>query len=161
MRLELLHFAILNGVGGTRLGAGRHQAIFHAVITQRAFACRVCALVVTGDDPEGARDDTVATSITDILLHVYRIELGPYERSCRTRFLAGSIGTVFADIAAHQPSLAIEEGQSCSRWDRAITLCLSKLLIEQWNGWPSSSDLFDELHVSPGNSTQVRRVIVA
>src|SRR2546425_13029517 len=35
------------------------------------------------------------------------------------------------------------------------------LLIEQWNGWPSSSDLFDELHVSPGNSTQVRRVIVA
>ncbi len=71
---------------------------------------------------------------------------------------------MFADIAAHQPALAVEEGQGRSRWnlwDRPILLRLSNVFIEKRNGWPSLSDLFDELHVSPGNSTQVRRVIVA
>src|SRR5437764_12826518 len=136
MCLEFFHFAILNRVGGTGFCTGWLQAIFHAVITQRAFARRVRARLVTSDHPKGAGDDAVTTAITNILLHIYRVELCTNNRPGRTGLVTGSMSAVFAHVTAHQPALTIEKGQGCawrSLWNRVF-------------------DLFDELHMSPGNS---------
>src|SRR5437868_561134 len=76
MILKFLYFSILNRVDGPGLGTCRLQAILHTVITERAFACRMRLLLVTGDDSEWAGDDTVAAAIADILLHVHRVKFG-------------------------------------------------------------------------------------
>src|SRR5213080_2148001 len=74
--LEFFHFPILNRVGGTGLSTCRLQAILHTVITERAFACCMRALLVTRNDSEWAGDDTVAAAIAGILLHVDSVKFG-------------------------------------------------------------------------------------
>src|SRR5690242_17725608 len=108
--LEFLHFSILNRVRGTGLRACRLEAILHAVVTERAFACCMRALLVTRNDPERAGDDTVAAAIADVLLYVHRVKLGANNRSRWASFMAGCMGAMLAYITPHQPALSIEKG---------------------------------------------------
>ena len=132
--LEFLHCSILNGVSGTGLRACRLEAILHTVITERAFACRVRALIITSNDAEGAGDDTVAAAIADVLLYVDRVIFSANNRSRWAGFMAGRMGTMLAYVTAHQPALSIEKGQSRSRWrhgDSAIAPGFGNLLIDE------------------------------
>ena len=110
MFLEFLHFPILNRVGGTGLSTCRLQAILHTVITERAFACRMRLLLVTRNDSEWAGDDTVATAIANILLHIHRVKLRANNGPCWAGLLTGCIGTMFTYVAVHEPAVGIEKG---------------------------------------------------
>src|SRR5712692_1515885 len=135
---ELLHLAKLNGVGWTGLGTRGHHVILQAVITERAFVRHVVAHLITSNHSKGTGDNTVATAIADILLHVYRVKLCANNGPRRTRLLARCIGAVLTDIAVHQPAVGTEEGQSRSRRrlrNGAVVSGLSYLSLEQWNGW--------------------------
>src|SRR3989440_5086310 len=114
--LEFLHFPILNRVGGTGLSACRLQAILHTVITKRAFACCMRALLVTRNDSEWTGNHTVAAAIADVLLHVHRVKFRANNRAGWASFMAGCMRTVFAYITAHEPAVSIEKGQGCTRW---------------------------------------------
>src|SRR5690242_9628751 len=75
---------------------------------------QMVSLLVSCDDPKRAGNDTVATAIANILLHIHGVELGPNNGSGGTRLLTGCIGAVFADITLHQPAITIKERQSCA-----------------------------------------------
>ena len=70
--------------------------------------------LVANDYAKRAGNDTVATTVADILLHIDRVKLCADNRASRACFLAGCIGTVLAHVAAHQPAVGTEEGQGCS-----------------------------------------------
>src|SRR5436305_4117954 len=132
--LEFLHFPILNRVGGTGLSTCRLQAILHTVITERAFACRMHLFLVTSNDSEWAGDDTIATAIADVLLHIHRVKFGANNCACWASFMAWCMRTVFAYITAHEPAVSIEKGEGCSRWrhgDSAIAPGFGNLLIDE------------------------------
>src|SRR5437868_3761798 len=116
MSFKLLHFTKLDGIGRAYFSAGRHEAIFHTVIAQRAFMRLVIALIVTSNHPKGTGDNTVAASIADILLHIDCVELRADNRARWARLLTGRVSAVLAHIALHQPALAIEKRQRCSGW---------------------------------------------
>src|SRR5256714_14154635 len=99
--LEFLHFPILNRVGGTGLSTCRLQAILHTVITERAFACRMRLLLVTRNDSEWAGDDTIATAIANVLLHIHRVKFGANNCAGWASFMAGCMRTEFEYITAH------------------------------------------------------------
>src|ERR1700744_1142380 len=56
------------------------------------------------ENPDRASRHAVAASITDILLHHYRIELCSKQSPGRACFQTGRIVAMFADIAHHQPA---------------------------------------------------------
>ena len=164
---EFCYLAIFNRFGWTGFGTGGYHAIFHAVITERTFVRPVVAIFVASDYTKWAGDDAVAAAVTNILLHVDGIELGTNNGSGGTRLLAGGVGTVFADIATHEPAVGVEKRQSGSRRclrNSAIALCVTDAALKEgyrWDGWAFLTDVFDELHVSPGDGTQLTGIIVA
>ena len=135
MLLENLHFPILNRVGWTGLSTGRLHAILHTIITERAFASRMDALLVTRNDSEWAGNNTVAAAIADVLLHVHSVKFSANNCAGWASFMARCMRTVFAYITAHKPAVRIEKGQSRSRWghgDSAVAPGYGNLLIDKW-----------------------------
>src|SRR5438094_513738 len=128
MLFQLLYLTILDRLRWACLGTGRCYAILHAIITERTLVGPVISLIITRNHAKGTGQGTITAPVTNILLHIDRIKLGAYNRACGACLVAGGMGTMFADIAAHQPAIGIEKGQSSSwrcRGDRAITFRLS------------------------------------
>src|SRR5712692_7704295 len=111
MCFELLHFAILNRIGGACLCTGWFYIIFHAVITQRAFMRHMITVLITRNYSERASDNTIAAPIADILLHIDRIKLRANNSSRRACLVAWRICAMLAHITHHQPALTIEKRQ--------------------------------------------------
>src|SRR2546421_6556444 len=171
MRFQLLHLAELDRIRRARFRASRFDAIFYAVITERAFTCRMGTLFVTRDHSKRTGNDAIATAVANILLHVDRVELRANNSPGRARFLARRIGTMLANITLHQPAVCIEKGQSgpgWNKWNEALASGLSnvRLHIRAQSMLTVLSvvappDLLDEEHMPPRGRAQLPGIIIA
>src|SRR5947209_439209 len=171
MRFQLFHFAKLDRIRRTRFRASRFDAIFHAVITERAFTCRMATLFVTRDHSERTGNDAIAAAVADILLHVDRVELRANNCPRRARFLARRVGAMLAHVTLHQPAVRIEKGQSgpgWNKWNEALASGLSnvRLHIRAHSMLTVLSivappDLLDEEHMPPRGRAQLPGIIIA
>src|SRR5437660_10738304 len=109
--LKLLDVAELDRSRRARLGAGRGHVVFEAVVAQRALVRRPrLELTVLGgavDDAEGTGRHAEPTAITDVLLDVDGVVLGPDQRPGRASLEAGRVGAMLADVGHHQPALVL------------------------------------------------------
>src|SRR6266513_348491 len=109
--LKLLDVAELDRFRRARLGAGRRHVVFEAVVAERALVSRPrLELAVLGgavNDPEGAGRHAETTAVTDVLLDVDGVVLGPDQRPGRAGLEAGRIGAMLADVRHHQPALIL------------------------------------------------------
>src|SRR5436305_15256285 len=99
MRFQLLYFTVLDRLCRACLGTSWRYAILHAIITERTLVRPAIALLITRNHPKGTSQGTITAPVTNILLHIHRVELGAYNRSCRACLVAGRMGTMFAHIA--------------------------------------------------------------
>src|SRR5260370_25837471 len=95
MCLELLYFSKLNRIGGTCFGARGFEPFFQSIITKRAFVGFTISALIARNDTEWTCNDTITTSITNILLYVNRIKLAANYLSRWTCFQARPTHSMF------------------------------------------------------------------
>src|SRR5579872_1271751 len=106
MRPELLQIAELDGIGRTRLGAGRLQAVFETVVAERALVRLVIATLRRGvelDHAIGTRRHAVSAPVANVLLNDNRVEFGADDGAGGTRFEAAGMSAMLAHVAHHHP----------------------------------------------------------
>src|SRR5262249_42662266 len=122
----------LDRLGRTSLRAGRLEASLHPIVTERALL-RGARNRVDFNDAERAGCNAVAAAVAGVRLNDDGIELGPDNRARGADFEASRVHAVFADIAHKQPAAV----------------------------FPVIGELLDKFHVTPVDTVEPARVIVA
>src|SRR5438477_6366235 len=99
-----------NRFGWTNLCASRCEAALLSIVTEGALECAACVRQRRGstiDDAEGTRDDAIAASITNVILHENSAGFSANNRPRRARFETAGFFAMFADIGQKYPTEGI------------------------------------------------------
>ncbi len=136
----------MDGLGWTRLGAGRLQTVALAVVAERAFV-RMTAHFAASDDAERAGRYAGRASVADVSLNINVLKFILNNGAGWASLVARSRQAVLAMVAHHEPTVKRRLVGHRPQGSKNVRRLFG--------------ELFNEFHMTPGGRRQLVRIVIA